>query len=126
MPSTSQALEWKEWRRFLNHFPRTTPIGYEQPLPDGRKNNTKTARCLPVHVNKECEGDRKVTPRRYSTDGQICASNFFAPGGIPAAVRPAAITLRSTATAGDEICRNNPRWMAASNAFTAGPNLQVE
>ena len=36
-------LEWKEWRRFLNHFPRATPIGYEQPLPEGRKNYTKTA-----------------------------------------------------------------------------------
>ena len=43
MPSTSQALEWKEWRRFLNDCPRATPIGYEQPLPDGRKNYTKTA-----------------------------------------------------------------------------------
>jgi hypothetical protein len=34
---------------------------------------------------------------------QSRARSFFAPGGIPAAVWPAAITLRSTATDGDEI-----------------------
>ncbi len=40
---------------------------------------------------------------------QLSASNFFAPGAMPLAVRPAAITFLRTASDGDEMLRKNPR-----------------
>ena len=54
------------------------------------------------------------------------ASQRTAPGGMPLAILPAEIMRLSVSGGGEEIRLNAPRWMACSNAVTAGPNLAVE
>lgn len=57
---------------------------------------------------------------------QICGRYFLAPGGIPSAVRAAAMIRFSTASGGGGISVNRPRVIAFSKAPRALPNLQVE
>ena len=80
------------------------------------KGRLKTARCdEPFEVAAAVTSyvaflpASRARPANERLAVQMRASSRFAPGGIPVAVWPAAITLRSTATEGDEIWWNNPR-----------------